>query len=236
MVNDVFARIDRNTDHEISRDELVEYLRKGRAKSVDGRVRHLVAGNDVDVVSLVANLVARHGDGDVLTLAQFERVVFESDLTQTLLQTETLRHLLKEGLTCHKLGSNSWVEAASKHATALHWNLDAGELIWLRRDRSQVRLPKDAVDDVLRTPKRPDCISLKLRKGDGPASMRTFSLDPKLRDALFHVLSGLVFPDRETPSTRHIIDDTLDEEVVLRKRPNATPRNFPGRVVPGEGV
>ncbi|KAH8062043.1 C2 domain-containing protein [Aureococcus anophagefferens] len=236
MVNDVFAStcIDRNTDHEISRDELVEYLRKGRAKSVDGRVRHLVAGNDVDVVSLVANLVARHGDGDVLTLAQFERVVFESDLTQMLLQTETLRHLLKEGLTCHKLGSNSWVEAASKHATALHWNLDAGELIWLRRDRSQVRLPKDAVDDV------PDAEAarlhlLKLRKGDGPASMRTFSLDPKLRDAP-STSSGLVFPDRETPSTRHIIDDTLDEEVVLRKRPNATPRNFPGRVVPGEGV
>ncbi|KAH8057766.1 C2 domain-containing protein [Aureococcus anophagefferens] len=228
----ICSRIDRNTDHEISRDELVEYLRK--AAPSPSTAACATSSPETTSTSCRRREPRRHGDGDVLTLAQFERVVFESDLTQTLLQTETLRHLLKEGLTCHKLGSNSWVEAAEARD---------GAPLEPRRRRAHLAPARPVAGpppEGRRRRRAPDAEAarlhlLKLRKGDGPASMRTFSLDPKLRDALFHVLSGLVFPDRETPSTRHIIDDTLDEEVVLRKRPNATPRNFPGRVVPGEG-
>ena len=172
-----------------------------------------------------------HGSAGVVTRAQFERVVFDSAISRTLLNTETLRHLLRGGLNCVKLGTRSWArayigETLSRHVTALHWLADDEELRSLRRDRSQVILHRSHIVDVVAETKRPDCLTLHVLK-DGEPTTRTFSLHRKLRDALYHVLACLVFPDRETQSARNLVGAEIDEDRDLRRRQILTPRHAP---------
>ena len=92
IVNDLFARIDHDTNHSITTRELVAFLRddpddvddddlgrqRPRAKSVDARVRHTVQEVGPDLDARVQEVVERHGDGEALTLAQFKDVVFKA--------------------------------------------------------------------------------------------------------------------------------------------------------------
>ena len=96
-----------------------------------------------------------HGSAGVVTRAQFERVVFDSAISRTLLNTETLRHLLRGGLNCVKLGTRSWArayigETLSRHVTALHWLADDEELRYLRRDLRVAPRHEDVPDALAR--------------------------------------------------------------------------------------
>ena len=118
-----------------------------------------------------------------------------------------------------------------RHCTTLHWDVDEEALHWLRRDQSQVILEKGDFLDIKVVDSKPECIFIHLIK-DGKATTRTFSLEPKLRVALLHILNALVFPDRETASTRNLVQATVVEAKdnnkqieTLRRRAKQLPRH-----------